>query len=172
MTQIIRHQLGDELEELNTIVHSNPTNETEISMTDINTYDIEYINWLKEIKDSVRKAQIKTALVANASLIEFYFSLGKMISDKDAVWGSKFLQRLSDDLRQEFPQIKGFSVTNLKYCKLFYQYVRIRPQVGDELNSLINRDLYEKMRALPWGHITLSTKSKTLNKPNSTFNKA
>lgn len=127
----------------------------------------EYIQWLKTIKDSVRKAQIKTALTANASLIEFYFSLGKMISEKDTVWGSKFLEQLSKDLQQEFPQMKGFSVTNLKYCKLFYRYMLIRPQAEDELknkispqvedefNSLINKELYQKICTIPWGHIKL-----------------
>ncbi len=137
----------------------------------------EYINWLKEIKARVRKAQVKTALVANASLIEFYFSLGKMISEKDTVWGSKFLQRLSTDLREKFPEMKGFSITNLKYCKQFYEYLlispqvegelknvisqqpvdqlqnEIRPQVGDENTSLINSELYQKMCCIPWGHI-------------------
>ncbi len=125
----------------------------------------EYINWLKDVKESIRKARIKTALVANASLVEFYFSLGKMISEKDVIWGSKFLERLSDDLKQEFPEMKGFSVTNLRYCKLFYEYVLIHPQVGDELEKIIhpqhedelnlniNSDLYKKMCAIPWGHI-------------------
>ncbi|MDP8032888.1 PDDEXK nuclease domain-containing protein [Pasteurella atlantica] len=140
-------------------------------------YNKEYINWLKEIKASVRKAQVKTALVANASLIEFYCSLGKMISQKNAVWGSKFLQKLSEDLREEFPEMKGFSVTNLKYCKQFYEYLlispqiegelenqigqqlvdqlqnEIRPQLGDEITPLINNELYQKMCCIPWGHI-------------------
>ncbi len=118
-------------------------------------YNIEYVNWLTDIKSKIRKAQIRTALVANASLIEFYFSLGKMISEKDDIWGSKLLERLSIDLQSEFPDMKGFSVTNLKYCKLFYRYLLIRPQVGDELNMLVDNELYKKMCAIPWGHVKL-----------------
>ncbi len=59
--------------------------------------------------------------------------------------------------------MQGFSVTNLKYCRLFYNYepIRpqpedlslflIRPQVGDELNN----QLYQQMRSIPWRHIKL-----------------
>ncbi len=133
------------------------------------TINKEYIDWLKAIKDSVRKAQIKTALAANSSLIEFYWNLGREIFEKQqqAKWGSNFLDQLSKDLRQEFPQIKGFSTTNLKYCKLFYRYVLIRPQSGDELkpeishqfgdktNLFINKELYQKMCTIPWGHTKL-----------------
>ncbi|MCW7754246.1 DUF1016 N-terminal domain-containing protein [Desulfobotulus sp. H1] len=55
-----------------------------------------------------------------------------MISGKDAVWGSKFLEHLASDLKKEFPDMQGFSVTNLKYCRVFFEYIEIRPQIGDE----------------------------------------
>ncbi len=96
----------------------------------------DYINWLNEVKTKIRSVQIKAALSVNSTLIDFYYSLGKMISEKQAIWGSKFLQNLSADLKAEFPDMRGFSVTNLKYCRLFYNYEPIRPRLGDELNHL------------------------------------
>lgn len=48
------------------------------------------------------------------------------------------LESVSKDLRDEFPEMKGFSVTNLKYCKLFYEYFQFSPQLGGELNSVKN----------------------------------
>ena len=45
-----------------------------------------------------------------------------MILEKQTAWGSKFLTQVSNELKSEFPDIQGFSETNLKYCKLFYSY--------------------------------------------------
>jgi predicted nuclease of restriction endonuclease-like (RecB) superfamily len=127
----------------------------------------DYANWLKEVKSKIRSSQIKAALSANSVLIDFYFDLGRMISEKDAVWGSKLLERLSSDLKKEFPDMQGFSVTNLKYCRLFFEYFVIRPQAGDEtektispqsgdnLSIVINSDFYQSIRQFPWGHIKL-----------------
>lgn len=71
-----------------------------------------------------------------------------MISEKQTQWGTKFLETLSKDLQDEFPEMKGFSVTNLKYCKLFYNYYSIRPQPEDELRQQL-------VVQIPWGHIKL-----------------
>lgn len=77
-----------------------------------------------------------------------YWELGKMIIEKQTAWGSKFLEQLSQDLRIEFPNMVGFSVTNLKYFRLFYQYVNFRPQAEDPL-------LLQYFKQIPWGHTKL-----------------
>jgi len=127
----------------------------------------DYISWLKELKTKICSAQIKAALAANSTLIDFYFDLGQMIFEKDAIWGSKLLEHLSKDLRKEFPDMQGFSVTNLKYCRLFFQYITIRPRLGDETGKNISPQpgddfhavpvsgIYQLIRQLPWGHIKL-----------------
>ena len=127
----------------------------------------EYTKWLKQLKSEIRSTQIKAAIAINSTLIDFYFALGKMITEKTVIWGSKLLETLSADLKKEFPDMQGFSVTNLKYCRLFYNYAPIRPQVEDELensqspqagdilNQLSNNDLYQQIRRIPWGHIKL-----------------
>ena len=93
----------------------------------------EYASWLKTLKAKIRSVQVKAVLAASGVLIDFYFDLGRMLAEKNAAWGSKFLEKLSADLRQEFPAMQGFSVTNLKYCRLLYEYIAIRPRPGDEL---------------------------------------
>lgn len=127
----------------------------------------DYTNWLHEIKTKVRLAQVRTALSANTALIDFYFSLGKMINEKENIWGSGLLKRLSSDLKCEFPEMQGFSLTNLKYCRSFYNYCSIRPQAGDELknknspqtgdelNYIKDDELYKQICQIPWGHIKL-----------------
>jgi predicted nuclease of restriction endonuclease-like (RecB) superfamily len=63
----------------------------------------------------------------------------------ESLWGSGFFEQLSKDLRKEFPDLMGFSETNLKYCKRFYQfYTRdnsIRYQLGSELGASIRYQL-------------------------------
>jgi len=108
----------------------------------------EYINWLVELKSKIRSSQIKAAIAVNSALIVFYWELGKMINEKQTTWGSKFLETLSKDLQDEFPEMKGFSVSNLKFCKLFFNYFSIRSQVENEIADNI-------VVKLPWGHIKL-----------------
>lgn len=102
----------------------------------------EYNTWLAEIKASIAKAQIKVAHAANSELIFFYWELGKAISKKfeEAAWGNKVIERLAVDLKEEFPNLSGFSRRNLYYIKKFYQFFscststnEIVPQAGAQL---------------------------------------
>ena len=84
----------------------------------------DYATWLKELKLKIRRAQVKAALAANRELILFYWELGGDISQKLTAnaWGAKVIDRLAKDLSSEFPDIKGFSRTNLYYVKKFYEF--------------------------------------------------
>jgi predicted nuclease of restriction endonuclease-like (RecB) superfamily len=95
----------------------------------VNNLTLEYKNWIIELKSKVRSTQIKAAFAVNSALIHFYWELGKMIAEKENVWGSKLIERVAKDLKEEFPDMKGFSTTNLKYCKLFYQYFSKKPNL-------------------------------------------
>ena len=118
--------------------------------------DGEYKYWLFELKSKIRSTQIKAAVAVNSALILFYWELGKMIAEKQTAWGSHFLAQLSKDLKAEFPEMSGFSETNLKYCKLFYSYFAIRPQSGDESNKLVQNAIdLSLVVQVPWGHIKL-----------------
>jgi predicted nuclease of restriction endonuclease-like (RecB) superfamily len=91
-----------------------------------------------------------------------------------AAWGSGFYKNLSKELKDEFSDMQGFSVTNLKYCKYFYQFYSqdkqvcqqligaIHPQVEDELQSSDNKssiirpqvedEFNNPLFLIPWGH--------------------
>ena len=111
------------------------------------TVDAEYKSWISDLKKRFKSGQIKAAIKVNSELIKFYWSLGKdiVLKQAESKWGSGFFESLSSDLRDALPDVKGFSVTNLKYMKYVYNLFRkemeIRPQLVDEL-SLV-----------PWGHI-------------------
>ncbi|MCL2097895.1 MAG: PDDEXK nuclease domain-containing protein [Bacteroidales bacterium] len=100
----------------------------------INT-DKDYLKWFSEIKSKICSTQIRAALAANATLIEFYYDLGGMIVEKQAqaAWGDKLVQQLSKDLQAEFPEMRGLSYTNLRYCKQFFLYFQIRQQAANQI---------------------------------------
>jgi hypothetical protein len=101
----------------------------------MNISDQNYKSWLTKLKLEIRSSQLKAAITINTALLDFYWELGKTIAEKEKVWGSKFLETLSKDLQSEFPEMKGFSVSNLKTCKLFFQYFSSQP-----VNQNENRD--------------------------------
>ena len=82
-----------------------------------------YAQWIGKLKKRYRATQIKAAVAVNSALIEFYWNLGKDISEKypGEVYGSKFFDKLGVDLRRELPGASGFSKVNLIYCLKFYE---------------------------------------------------
>lgn len=86
--------------------------------------DTAYAHWLGELKARVRASQLKAAVRVNTTLLEFYWELGRDIVEKQqqAQWGDGFLRCLSDDLSTEFPEIRGFSLSNLKYVRQWYLF--------------------------------------------------
>ena len=93
-------------------------------MTDNLIKTSEYRNWLTDIKQRIREAQVKAAVQVNTALLTFYWELGSDIVErqKSAKWGSGFLKQLSADLMAEFPDMKGFSHNNLQYIKRWYLF--------------------------------------------------
>ena len=83
----------------------------------------EYIGIIEEIKENIRVSRYRAARNVNRELLVLCFSTGKILSDtvKKEGWGAKVLDRISRDIQDEFPGIRGFSVTNLKYMKQFYE---------------------------------------------------
>lgn len=81
----------------------------------------DYGQWLADIKGRVLAARQKAALAANAELISLYWHIGRDILERQTAqgWGSKVIDRLGRDLREAFPEMKGFSTRNLKYMRKF-----------------------------------------------------
>ena len=82
--------------------------------------DKSYKTWLTDLKGKIRSAQIKAAVSVNTELITLYWDMGKMITEKQTAWGTGFLEQLSKDLKTEFPDMEGFSRTNLFSMRQFY----------------------------------------------------
>ena len=110
---------------------------------DIMTADEGYVQWMANIKQRFRQSQLKAAIRVNIAMLEFYWSMGRDIVElrAESKWGNRFFNQLSLDLKTAFPNETGFSVTNLKYMKRWYDFynegVAIRHQVGDELGATL-----------------------------------
>lgn len=80
-----------------------------------------YDEFVRTLKTRIRSAQIKAALAVNAELVQLYWELGQEILNRQQVegWGARVIERLAKDLREAFPDMSGFSRTNLTYMRLF-----------------------------------------------------
>jgi len=133
----------------------------------------DYAAWLREIKAKIRNVQIKTAVRVNTELLNLYWELGEMIEEKQSKskWGDGIIDQLSKDLMSEFPEMKGFSITNLKYIRKWYLFysgeisqrlvdqlatTSKSPQLVDEMEKspqLVGQMAIANLIGLiPWGH--------------------
>lgn len=82
---------------------------------------LRYGSLLTEIKARIRKAQGAAALSVNAEMIAMYWDVGRMILRRQSEegWGTGVIPRLAADLRNELPDVKGFSERNIGYMVRF-----------------------------------------------------
>ena len=99
----------------------------------------DYLDTIHEIKATIKKAQYKATLKVNSELLLLYYHIGQAIN-RHKVWGNKFIENLSRDLRLEYPDAKGYSVRNLKYMAKFAE-------------TYPDKEFVQQVVAqIPWGH--------------------
>ena len=83
----------------------------------------EYAKTLANLKHQIQEAQLRAAVSVNRELLCLYWNIGSSILEKQAqhAWGSKIIGRLANDLKNAFPGMKGFSLTNIKCMAQFAQ---------------------------------------------------
>lgn len=121
---------------------------------ELSEHGLLYPEWLKRVKERIRLARVKVALAANSELLSFYWDLGKMMVDisVNKQWGNNWMSDMSKDLRSEFPDMDGFSKTNLYNIRRFYQFYK-----GDEF-------FHQLGGKIPWRHhVEIFTKTKKMN---------
>ena len=95
---------------------------------------------VKDIKLAILQARAKAARLANAEALKLYFFVGGYISKKtrNAKWGSGAIDALSNQLQVELPGLRGFSATNIKNMRAFFEFwaddFSIRPLPMGELS--------------------------------------
>lgn len=81
----------------------------------------DYAAWLAEIKSRIQGERLRLVLASNSVMVMLYWDIGRRILQKQAEqgYGTKVVDRLAADLREAFPEMKGFSPRNLKYMRAF-----------------------------------------------------
>lgn len=124
----------------------------------------EYKEFFVEIKQQIQNAQIKAALSVNKELLQLYWNIASMMIEKQKNynWGDGFIEQIAKDLQNEFPNLKGFSVRNIKYIRQWYLYWTEELIIGQQLVAQLD---LEKIFQIPWGHnILIISKIKDIKK--------
>lgn len=103
------------------------------------TADKGYVEWLSDVKARFRQSQIKASVRVNTSMLELYWSIGRDLVALRAEerWETGVVKQFALDMRQAFPNEKGFSHTNVKYMRqwysFYYDFAIKSHQLGDQL---------------------------------------
>lgn len=100
-----------------------------------------YTEVLADLKARVRSSRLKAMTAVNQELMALYFEIGRHLATRDEVWGSQVVERLAHDLRAEFPDMKGFSRTNLYSMRRVYA---AWADAGEIVQQAVGQ--------IPWGH--------------------
>ena len=110
-------------------------------MSDLTSSFPGYEGFLRDLKQRIQSAQLKAAVAVNSELVRLYWSIGRDILARQAEqgWGAKVIERLSADLRREFPNMQGFSPRNLVYMQT------LAGAYSEEFAQ-------QAVAQIPWGH--------------------
>jgi predicted nuclease of restriction endonuclease-like (RecB) superfamily len=101
-----------------------------------------YLDNIKALKSAILQSRYRAATLVNKELLTLYFAVGKFISVKikEEKWGAKVLENLSNDLQNELPGLRGFSATNMKRMRLFFEswkeHSLISPTLSAQLQTI------------------------------------
>lgn len=126
-----------------------------------------YADLLGDIKSRIRQAQNRAALAVNAELVRLYWDVGRLIlvRQKTEGWGAGVIPRLSRDLHNELPELKGFSERNIGYMIRFAREygtqailqqpvakTRSKKKLPQPVAKIASTEL---LWNVPWGHHAL-----------------
>ena len=100
--------------------------------------DKEYVQWIYDIKQRFRNAQIKAAVKVNSEQLLFNWQLGRdlVVRKAEEKWGNGIVEQVSLDLQAAFPEAKGFSARNLWNMKKWYSFYTSYEDFGNAVNAL------------------------------------
>ncbi|MBI5544294.1 MAG: DUF1016 domain-containing protein [Deltaproteobacteria bacterium] len=103
----------------------------------------DYAEALRDIKRRIQQERVRTVLAANSAMVLLYWDVGRLIlaRQEQAGWGAKVIDRLSEDLRRAYPEMKGLSARNLLFMRAFAEAY---PE-PEKVKQLVSQ--------LPWGHV-------------------
>lgn len=84
---------------------------------------------LTDVKERILAARTRAVLAVNAELVRLYWEVGRIIHERQRTegWGAAVIPRLSSALKNELPEVKGFSERNIRRMLAFF---REYPELG------------------------------------------
>ena len=115
-----------------------------------------YREAVSSIKQAILHSQYRAAKLVTGELLSLYFGIGCYISrhSRKESWGTGAIDRISEQLRKELPGLRGFSATNLKNMRTFFefwhQFINRQPTADDLPHSpAINIESLEQQLFTP-----------------------
>lgn len=131
-----------------------------------------YVEWLADVKARFRQSQINASIRVNTTMLEFYWSIGRdlVALRAEECWGAGVVKQFALDMREAFPDITGFSLTNVKYMKrwyLFYNERDVKSQRPVDQKSQQPADQLEMpgiFGQVPWfHHVIIISKAQSID---------
>ena len=119
------------------------------------TYSTQYTDAIQAIKQAILQSRYTAARLVNREMLALYYGVGEYISLNSRInaWGTSALEFISQQLQQELPGLRGFSVTSLKKMRTFFESWNTvfsnRPLLTDDnITSLVPQNIAIIIRPL------------------------
>ena len=96
-----------------------------------------YREAVKTIKEAILRSQYRAAASVNKEQLSLYYGIGRYVSEnsRTGFWGKGAIEQISSLLQKELPGLRGFSVSNIKNMRIFYEEwepaLNRQPEAGD-----------------------------------------
>jgi len=103
----------------------------------------DFLEWITSLKAKIHSARNKLAFSINSQVLELYWEIGRDIAEKqqNSGWGSGFIEQIAEELKHDFPEIKGFSRRNIYAILQWYKFYSEKYQF-----------VPHHVAQMPWGH--------------------
>lgn len=83
----------------------------------------DFVKDVKVIKAAILKSRYIAARLANAEMLKLYFAIGAYVSrnSREGRWGTGAIEEISRLLQKELPGLRGFSPTNMRNMRIFFE---------------------------------------------------
>ena len=116
---------------------------------------------VKTIKTAILKSRYMAARQANVEHLKLYFRVGAYVSanSRNGTWGTGAIAAISEKLSIELPGLRGFSPTNMKNMRIFFEqwaFDENRQLPTDDLKNYLADEPLPAIRQLSTGELTES----------------
>ena len=106
-----------------------------------------YVDAVKVIKEAILRSQYRAASHVNKEQLSLYYGIGRYVSENSRVgfWGKSAIETISLQLQKELPGLRGFSPSNIKNMRQFYEewysIINRQPSAGDLKTQAVVGDI-------------------------------